>query len=236
MVFPTASDQGDTLTRRLIHARAGIRHTGGVSGERAHWEEVYAEKAPDAISWFESLPRSSLAMVEELGMRLDAPIVDVGGGASRLAADLLGRGYSDITVVDISARALERACEDFPGADRITWVLADVRNHDFGRRFALWHDRAVFHFMVSAEDQRAYLATLARSLEPCGHVILATFGPDGPTRCSGLPVARYSAAALAVTIGNRADLVSWHLEDHRTPSGASQQLLFAHLTAPASRS
>jgi len=134
---------------------------------------VYDENAPDAVSWFESVPRSSLAMIDELGMRLDAPIVDVGGGTSRLAAELLGRGYSDITVVDISARALERACEDFPRADRITWVLADVRSHDFGRRFAFWHDRAVFHFMVSAEDQRAHLATLARSLEPRGHMILA---------------------------------------------------------------
>jgi SAM-dependent methyltransferase len=215
-------------------SRGYPRILGGMSGEREHWEGVYADKAPDAVSWFESVPRSSLAMVEELGMRLDAPIVDVGGGASRLAAQLLGRGYSDITVVDISARALERACGDFPGAGRITWVLADVRSHDFRRRFALWHDRAVFHFMVSAEDQRAYLATLARSLEPRGHVILATFGPDGPTRCSGLPVARYSADALAVTIGDHAELLSWHLEDHRTPSGASQQFLFAHLTAPAS--
>jgi SAM-dependent methyltransferase len=207
-----------------------------VSGEREHWEEIYDERAPDTLSWFESVPRSSLSMVQALGMPLDAPIVDVGGGASQLAAELLSRGYLDITVADISARALERACEDFPEADRISWVLADVRNYDFGRRFAVWHDRAVFHFMVSAEDQRAYLATLERSLEPAGHVILATFGPDGPTCCSGLPVARYSADALAVTIGDRANLVSWQLEDHRTPSGASQQFLFAHLTAPASRS
>jgi SAM-dependent methyltransferase len=207
-----------------------------MSGERAHWKRVYAERARDAFSWFEPMPRPSLMMIEALGMPFDAPIVDVGGGASRLAAELLCRGYSDITVLDISGEALERARKDFPEADRITWVLADVRSHDLGRRFALWHDRAVFHFMVSDGDRRAYLATLSRSLEPGGDVILATFGPDGPTRCSGLPVDRYGADALAATIGNRAALVSWHLEEHGTPSGASQQFLFAHLTAPTSRS
>ena len=206
-----------------------------MSAEREHWERVYAGKAPDTVSWFEPVPRSSLAMIAKLGMRLDAPIVDVGGGASRLAAELLHRGYSDITVIDISSGALEQARESFSEADQITWVLADVRSHDFGRRFGLWHDRAVFHFMVSAGDQRAYLATLARSLEPCGHVILATFGPDGPTRCSGLPVARYGANTLAATIGDRAELVSSHLEEHRTPFGTSQQFLFAHLTAPTRR-
>jgi len=207
-----------------------------MSGERDHWDRVYAAHARDAVSWFEPVPRSSLAMIEGLGIPLDAPIVDVGGGASRLAAELLYRGYSDITVIDISGAALERAREDFAGAEEITWVLADVRGHDLGRRFALWHDRAVFHFMVTGEDQRAYLTALARSVAPRGHVILGTFGPDGPTRCSGLPVARYSADTLAATIGDRAELVSSHLEEHRTPSGQSQQYLFAHLTAPARRS
>jgi SAM-dependent methyltransferase len=199
-----------------------------------HWDRVYAEKARTAVSWFEPVPRSSLALIEGLGMPLDAPIVDVGGGASRLAAELLDTGHSDITVVDISGEALESACEDFAGADRITWVLADVRSHDFGRRFALWHDRAVFHFMVAPDDRRDYLETLARSVEPGGHVILATFGPGGPTRCSGLPTARYSADELAVTFADRAELVSARLEEHRTPSGASQQFLFAHLTVRAS--
>lgn len=202
-----------------------------MSAERGHWERVYSEKAPDAVSWFEPVPRSSLAMIDELGIALDAPILDVGGGASRLASELARRGFSDITVADISAESLERARAASPEAERIAWVVADVRSHDFGRRFALWHDRALFHFMVSPADRGAYLATLARSLGPSGHVIIATFGPDGPTRCSGLPVARYGAEELAATIG--ADLVSSHLETHRTPSGASQQFLFAHLTAPA---
>jgi trans-aconitate methyltransferase len=204
--------------------------------DREHWERVYTEREPDAVSWFEPFPRSSLAMIDALGLPLDAPIVDVGGGASQLAAGLARRGHTDITVVDISVEALKRARRGLLEADRIGWVLADIRDHDFGRRFALWHDRAVFHFMVSPRDRSAYLTTLERSLEPTGHVVMATFGPAGPTRCSGLPVARYGAAALTAAFGDRAALVSSRLEQHRTPSGASQQFLYAHLAAAASRS
>lgn len=198
---------------------------------REHWERVYAEKAPDSVSWFEWTPRASLAMIEELALPLDAPIVDVGGGASSLAGELLSRGYTDLTVVDISAEALERARESLREPDRITWVVADLRDHDFGRRFALWHDRAVFHFMVEPGDREAYMETLERSIASPGHVIVATFGPEGPTRCSGLPVERYDAAALAAAFDGRAALISSHLEIHRTPSGTPQQFLFAHLIA-----
>lgn len=204
--------------------------------DREHWERIYTEREPDAVGWFEPFPRCSLAMIDALGLPLDAPIVDVGGGASQLAAGLARRGHTDITVVDISAEALKRGRQGLLEADRIEWVLADIRDHDFGRRFALWHDRAVFHFMVSPKDRSAYLTTLECSLEPTGHVVMATFGPAGPTRCSGLPVARYGAGALAATFGDRAALASSRLEQHRTPSGASQQFLYAHLVAGASRS
>jgi ubiquinone/menaquinone biosynthesis C-methylase UbiE len=203
--------------------------------EREQWERIYSDKDPDQVSWFEAMPASSLAMIESLELPLDAPILDVGGGVSRLAAELVRRGYSDVTVADISGKALERARERCKDWDRVEWVVADVREHDFGRQFALWHDRALFHFMVSPGDRAAYLATLERSLEPSGQVIMATFGPDGPTRCSRLPVARYGADALAATIGERISLVSSHLEEHRTPSGASQQFMYAHLTAPGVR-
>ena len=172
------------------------------------------------------MPRASIAAIERLGLPLDAPIVDVGGGASRLAAELCGAGHTDITVADISARALERAQEGFPESDRVEWLVADVRDHDFGRRFAVWHDRAVFHFMVSQEDRDAYLATMEKSLQADGHAAIATFGPDGPTRCSGLPVDRYGPDELAATLGDRFQLVSSHLEDHRTPGGATQQFLY----------
>lgn len=196
--------------------------------EQGHWEAAYKGAQPERLSWFEPEPASSLAMIEGLRLPRDAPIVDVGGGASRLAEELLRRGYSDITVADISAEALRRARQGFGEEERVERVLADVREHDFGRRFALWHDRAVFHFMVSAGDRRAYLGTLERSLASGGHLVIATFGPEGPERCSGLPVARYSPESLAAAIGERAELESWHLEDHRTPAGARQQFLYAH--------
>lgn len=167
-------------------------------------------------------------MIASLALPLDAPIVDVGGGASGLARELLALGHSDITVIDISSKALERAREGFRDADLVDWVVGDVREHDFGRRFALWHDRAVFHFMVSEDERNAYLATLERSVEKGGHLVIATFGPEGPERCSGLPVDRYSADDLAATLAEWAELESSRLEVHRTPSGATQQFLFAH--------
>jgi rhodanese-related sulfurtransferase len=190
---------------------------------------MYTEKAPDAVSWFEAIPRASLAMIDELALPLDAPIADVGGGASHLAAELVDRGYTDVTVADISGEALERARDGFAAADRVTWVIADVRAHDFGRRFRLWHDRAVFQFMVAAEDRRAYVATLERSLDPSGDAILATFGPDGPTRCSGLPVARYGPRELAAELGAGLDLVSSREVVHTTPARTAQQFIYARL-------
>lgn len=168
-------------------------------------------------------------MIEALGLPPGAPIIDVGGGTAGLAAELLEQGHTDVTVADISAEGLARARERFSEADRATWVVADVRDHDFDRRFALWHDRAVFHFMVAAEDREGYLRTMRRSLESGSHIVIATFGPEGPERCSGLPVARYSADELAAVIGDWAELESSHKEDHRTPSGTVQQFLFAHL-------
>jgi ubiquinone/menaquinone biosynthesis C-methylase UbiE len=197
-----------------------------------HWEHVYEGKPLGAMSWFEPSPRSSLAMIDSLRLPSDAPIIDAGGGASHLAAELLDRGHTDITVADISGEALELARRALPEPDRVSWVVADLRTHRFGRRFALWHDRALFHFMVDAADRQAYLATLERSLTTPGHLILATFGPRGPTSCSGLPTARYGAETLAAEFDGVARLVSSHLEEHRTPSGACQQFLFAHLIAP----
>lgn len=196
---------------------------------RDHWERVYTEKRPDEVSWYEPLPRSSLAMIDALDLPLDAPIIDVGGGASRLAGELLARGHTDVTVADISQTALEQARKALADPHLVDWVVADVRDHDFGRRFALWHDRAVFHFMVTPEDVEAYLATMRRSLQPGGHVLMATFGPDAPPRCSGLPVARFGPAELAETLGY--ELVSSHLEDHHTPRGAQQQFLYAELVS-----
>jgi SAM-dependent methyltransferase len=215
---------------------AGLRRgtVAGLAGpdtSRDHWERIYTDKRPAEVSWYEPVPRSSIAAIERVGLPLGAPIIDVGGGASRLASELLRRGHTDVTVADISAKALERARDGFPDADRVEWVQADIRDHDFGRRFAVWHDRAVFHFMVSQEERDGYLATLERSLHVDGHVVIAGFGPEGPTRCSGLPVDRYGPEELAATLGDGFQLVSAHLEEHRTPSGTNQQFLYAELAA-----
>jgi len=198
----------------------------------AHWKEVWTEKDPEEVSWFEATPGISLEMIDALELPAEAPILDVGGGASSLAAELLDRGHSDITVTDISGEALAREREALGERARdVEWLVADVRDHDLGRRFALWHDRALFHFMTDTGDREAYLATLARSVEPGGHLIVAGFGPDAPTTCSGLPVSRYAADELAQAFEGVGRLVSSRLELHRTPSGGEQQFLYALLAA-----
>lgn len=196
---------------------------------QAHWERIYEEKAPEALSWYEAVPKVSLELIEEARVARDAAILDVGGGASGLAGRLLDAGYTDITVADISGPALDRARAALgEDADRVAWVEADIRDHHFGRGFDLWHDRAVLHFMVEDADRSGYLEVLRRTLRPAGHLIVATYGPEGPTRCSGLPVCRYGAPAVAELLPDF-ELVSSRLEMHHTPSGTPQQFLYAHL-------
>ena len=198
-----------------------------------HWTGVWTSKEPTEVSWFEADPRTSVEMIEALGLPADAPILDLGGGASRLARKLLARGFTDVSVADISGDALEKARWALgEEGDRVRWIEADVRSHDFGRTFRLWHDRAVFHFMTRRSDREGYLETLSRSLEPGAHLIMATFGPDGPTSCSGLPVLRYGAPDLAEALAPLARLVSSRLEEHVTPAGSTQQFLYAHFEAP----
>jgi ubiquinone/menaquinone biosynthesis C-methylase UbiE len=200
---------------------------------QAHWERIYEEKPPEALSWYQPVPKTSLDLIDDARVAGDAAILDVGGGTSSLAVRLLDAGYTDITVADISSAALDRARAALgTDADRVTWVQADVRDHDFGRPFDLWHDRAVLHFMVDDADRDGYLEVLRRTLRPDGHLIVATFGPEGPTRCSGLPVSRYGAPALAELLPEF-ELLSSRLEVHHTPSGTPQQFLYAHLRRAA---
>jgi SAM-dependent methyltransferase len=201
-----------------------------VAVERIHWEDTYAEKGPERVSWHQVLPRRSLELIQAAALDKTAAIIDIGGGASSLAGELLHRGYTNLTVADISAGALDYAKAALGDeAGLIDWVQADVRAHNFGRTFALWHDRAVFHFMVAPRDRSRYLATLRRTLAADGHLVVSTFGPNGPTRCSGLPVQRYDVDELEDAFGNEFAVLSSNLETHRTPSGASQQFLSAHL-------
>jgi ubiquinone/menaquinone biosynthesis C-methylase UbiE len=194
---------------------------------RAHWEGIYEEKAPNVVSWFEPVPLLSLELIDEAGIDRNSAVVDIGGGESRLAAELLSRGFSDITVADISSAALGEAQRQLGDrAEEIDWVEADIRDHDFGRRFDLWHDRAVFHFMVDPSDREGYLSGMRRALVPNGQLVIATFGRDAPPTCSGLPVDRYGAGDLAALLPDF-ELASSRYVLHRTPGGKEQQFLYA---------
>jgi 2-polyprenyl-3-methyl-5-hydroxy-6-metoxy-1,4-benzoquinol methylase len=200
-----------------------------MNSSQRHWEEIYAHRDPRLVSWYEPVPQLSLELIDDLVLARDAAIIDVGGGTSSLAQALLQAGYTEITVADISSSSIQRATAQLgDDASRITWVQADVRSHDFGRRYELWHDRAVLHFMVDPADRDCYLSVLRRTLRADGHAILATFGPDGPTSCSGLPVDRYDASQLARVLAPDFEVVSSRLHDHQTPGGARQQFLYLH--------
>ena len=196
---------------------------------RDHWQGVYAAREPTEVSWYEPVPAVSLELIEASGVARDAGIVDVGGGASTLAAELARAGYTDVAVADISAEALARARGELASAGAIRFVEADVTDHDFGRRFELWHDRALLHFMVEESDRSGYVATLRRSLAPGGHAVIAAFAPAGPEQCSGLPVRRYAAEEVAVTLGEGFELVESRAHEHRTPAGSAQAFTYSLL-------
>ena len=198
----------------------------GVDRQR-HWEQVYREKAVDAVSWFQPQPRISLELILSCTAPADA-IIDVGGGASRLTEHLLAAGYGDLTVLDIAEPALERARERLgAAASKVHWFTADVTCWHPARQYALWHDRAVFHFLTEARDRAAYLANLRSALKPGGHAVMASFALDGPERCSGLPVQRYSPESLAAELGEGFRPLGSRLEEHLTPMGRVQHFQYS---------
>ncbi|HEX5363975.1 MAG TPA: class I SAM-dependent methyltransferase [Gallionella sp.] len=195
-----------------------------------HWEKVYTTKAVDAVSWFQEHADYSLALIRATGVAKDAAIIDVGGGASTLVDDLLADGYRDLTVLDLSAVALESARKRLGAhAAGVDWIEADITQAELpARRFDVWHDRAVFHFLTSPEEREAYVQTVFRSVKPGGHVIVATFAEDGPTQCSGLPVMRYRPDELHAEFGEAFSLLHHEKELHQTPSGAMQCFVYCY--------
>ena len=192
------------------------------SAERAlHWNAAYREGDVSGLSWFQEDPGISLALIEELGVPPTAAVIDVGGGASVLASELVAKGFLDVTVLDISQSALDLAREHCP-PDPVRRVQADLLLWWPDRRFDLWHDRALFHFLVDHDEREGYLAVLRRALEPDGVVILATFAPDGPEFCSGLPVARYAPEELGELLGPDFTVECRRREEHITPAGVRQ--------------
>ncbi len=194
---------------------------------KAHWEAVWSQKRPEETSWYQDEPALSLAMIARSGVAHGDGLIDVGGGASALVPGLLAAGYRDIAVLDISGAALRRAKKRLGRhAEHIEWVVADVRAFHPTRRFALWHDRAVFHFLTEPADQRRYVQSLERSVLPNAGLIIATFAPGGPTRCSGLDIVQHDAASLGALLGADWLLLEEQIEMHQTPAGKEQKFGF----------
>jgi 2-polyprenyl-3-methyl-5-hydroxy-6-metoxy-1,4-benzoquinol methylase len=198
---------------------------------KTHWETIYASKTPDAVSWYRPHLETSLALIELATCgRKSASIIDVGGGESTLVDDLLARGYEDITVLDVSPLAIEVTKNRLgTTAEQVRWIRADI-THMQGEpsSYDVWHDRAVFHFLTRAEDRAAYVQNVANTVRLGGHVIVSTFGPEGPSQCSGLEVMRYDADSLHNQFGVRFRKVESSKELHRTPTGSIQQFLYCY--------
>lgn len=201
------------------------------SARQAHWDGVYTARPEEALTWFEPEPGPSLALLAGCGLSPDAKVIDVGGGASRLVDALLDRGFDDLTVLDLSPAALARSQARLGArAQKVRWIAADITRFAPTARYALWHDRAVFHFLTEAADRAAYVDVLQRAVAPGGSVLVGTFAPDGPTRCSGLDVVRYDAPGLAAALGPAFSLAESLTHDHPTPAGRVQRFTFVRLT------
>lgn len=193
-----------------------------------HWQNVYSNKEADAVSWYRPRLDHSLAFIAQAGLSKSARIVDVGGGASTLVDDLLGQGFTNVAVMDLAEAALEAARQRLgETAKHVEWIAGDAtlpllpdRSVDF------WHDRAVCHFLTDPAARQAYVDQVDRCVKPGGHVLIATFGPDGPERCSGLPVMRYGADEIHGVFGRGYEKVGTATEQHKTPWGATQSFVY----------
>lgn len=202
--------------------------TAVLDDPRSHWESVYIQKGDQQTSWFQEEPTLSLRLIEEVAADRASHILDAGAGRSRLAECLVDRGYDRITVVDLSAAALEEMREQMGSkAASVRFIAGDLLELGTIDPVDVWHDRAVFHFLTEPEQRNRYLGVVQRSLRPGGHLILATFAPDGPEACSGLPVSRYDAEALADAVGAGFVLRQAMREIHTTPWGAKQPFTYA---------
>ena len=201
-----------------------------VTDRTDHWQKVYLSKGEQEVSWSQMDPEPSLSLIEKFAASPQASIVDVGGGASRLVDALCARGYENLTVLDLSAAALETAKQRLgPATARVNWITADATQWQPAQAFDLWHDRAAFHFLVEARDREAYLDRLRRCVKADGYAIIATFALDGPEKCSGLPVQRYDPASLAEMLGDAFELIADLPHRHVTPWGAVQSFQFSVL-------
>jgi 2-polyprenyl-3-methyl-5-hydroxy-6-metoxy-1,4-benzoquinol methylase len=198
---------------------------------KMHWDKVYATRAPESLSWYRAHLETSLALVERAAGGRSASIIDIGGGESTLVDDLLFRGYKTLTVLDVSQTAIEVTKKRMgtSAAQQVRWLVGDIVKIKLEpSAYDLWHDRAVFHFLTTQKQRVAYVRQVAKAVRPGGHVIVSTFGPEGPTQCSGLEVMRYDAESLHGEFGGRFRLVESSKELHETPFGTTQQFLYCY--------
>ena len=198
------------------------------ANRKEHWEKVYASKNESEVSWFQEWPTSSIELIALAGAGLNSAVIDIGGGASRLVDALVKLDMRDVTVLDLSEAALGAAKRRLGHrADQVEWIIADVTTWGPRRAYDIWHDRAAFHFLNDEGDRAAYIARLTTAVKPGGHAIVATFAPDGPERCSGLPVVRYDAEILGRVLGSAFTLVESRRHHHATPGGSEQRFQFS---------
>jgi SAM-dependent methyltransferase len=195
---------------------------------KSHWEGIYSSKGATEVSWFQPEARMSLSLIEEVAPDPGSAILDVGGGASTLVDGLLAAGYRDITVLDLSTAALAQARARLgERATAVKWLPADILTVELPAAATdVWHDRAVFHFLTGPEERRRYVEQVRHAVRPGGYVLVATFADDGPNRCSGLEVARYSAQTLHAEFGSGFRMLRSEREDHVTPTGKTQRFIY----------
>jgi trans-aconitate methyltransferase len=194
---------------------------------QTHWENVYTTKGEKEVSWFEESPTISLDLIRSTGVSTSASIIDIGGGASRLVDALMNEGFAAVTVLDLSKNALATAKTRLGSlGEKVRWVVADVTTWEPSETYDVWHDRAAFHFLTGPRDRAAYAERVSRVVRPGGHVIIGTFAPDGPERCSGLQVVRHDAASVSEMLGSEFALMESRPHGHQTPWGATQRFQF----------
>ena len=201
--------------------------------DHAHWENIYQQKDPERVSWFRPHLEQSLHFIETACLARDSAIIDVGGGASTLVDDLLSRGYSNVSLLDLSETAINAAKRRLGDrANAVHWIVGDVCAVDLpAHSFDFWHDRAVFHFLVEEDARKRYVQAVRHALKPGGHIVVATFGPQGPEKCSGLDVLRYDADRLHGEFGDAFVKLGSATEQHVTPAGTEQQFIYCYCRA-----
>jgi cyclopropane fatty-acyl-phospholipid synthase-like methyltransferase len=198
-----------------------------MSNTKKHWENIYATKASDQVSWTQAIPTTSLEMLHNFKVEKDVPIIDVGGGESRFVDFLIDQGYSDITVLDISEQALQHTQQRLAEkASGVTWIVADITTFKPTRQYQVWHDRATFHFLTAEEQVARYIEIASQAIPQQGYMAIGTFSDKGPTKCSGLNIKQYSEDSLNHVLMNHFKKIRCTTEDHITPFQTIQNFLF----------